>query len=448
MSGKVLVMHNGARDHYEVALALHEAGLLETLVTNGYRHMNGGVFQSLVAALPGGARKLAGRRRPEIPDDRVASHWGMEIFSQLARRFGTTIGNHATAWQEAAMGRSAARRARAQECAAVLSYSYCAYPLFRALQGTGIRRLLFQCHPHPATARRVLRAEAERWPELAPSLLREKELSCAEGYYQQLVEEPRLADGILAASSYTRQSLVENGIDPERIRVIPYGADSFDATARATAEVDRSSEEPFRILFVGQMGQRKGLAYLFEACARMGMDDAVLVLCGRGFSLEGPLARQASLPWVEVQRDLSDAELAVQYQRADVFVLPSVLEGFGLVLLEAMAFGVPVVTTERGGGPDLIRDGENGALVPAGDPGRLAEVLSHLRRQKAVRERLATASRQTAAEFTWRRFRQGVAAAVTDLLASSPGRDEPPGKTRTNATPHSPNALFVPPNRA
>ena len=413
MSGGVLVLHTGARDNYQVALALHEAGLLDVLVTNGYQGANSTLPDSALAKLSPIAGRLRSRNCAGLPPNKVVSALWPDVVSVAARNLGRTLHSRVFRWQERRLGLMAADVALRHKCAAVVSYNYCAYHLFRALEGSSVRRVLFQCHPHPLTARQTLELEQQRFPS-SQTLLDEKEMSWGSRYLAQLVAEPRMADVIVAASQFTRDSLIDNGTPSERITVVPYGS---DAPRLSSSKDDVNSRHrksgPFKILFVGQMGHRKGLSYLIDACERLGMKDSVLDICGRGFALE---TNRSLPPWARIHRDLSDAELAAHYRSAHVFVLPSILEGFGLVILEAMHFGVPVITTTATGGPDVIRDGKNGFVVAPRDVNALAAALARFRDDRLLLDEASVAASVSASRFTWDRFRNGIVDVVRPSL--------------------------------
>ena len=412
----VIVQHTGPRDNYEVALALEQTGLLHALVTNAYDVRNGGPLQRALSALAPIQRRLPGRSRSGLSDDHVMPSWGLEIVSQGAYLCGERIGRATFAWQEKQLSKKAARMARESDCAAVLSYNYCAYHVFRLLQGSAVKRILFQCHPHPRTARRILRDELQRSPEWSLSLNEEKELSWGDKYFRQLEAEPRMADLIIVASTFTRDSLIENAIDPKRIVVVPYGTDDFRFEGvAASSRCERGGS--LRVLFVGQMGQRKGVRDLLNACEFFGWNRCDLTICGRGFDLD-PAALSLGSRSITIRRGLSNEDLAQEYRSADVLVLPSVLEGFGLVLLEAIRFGLPLIATTNTGAPDIIQNEREGFIVPIRSPEAIASCLDVLWREPEKRKRMSEAALCTAATLTWARFRQSVCDAVLHFLTA------------------------------
>jgi glycosyltransferase involved in cell wall biosynthesis len=175
------------------------------------------------------------------------------------------------------------------------------------------------------------------------------------------------------------------------------------------------------VLYVGQLIERKGLRYLIDAYDRLKRTyaDVALVLLGYG-PLRNELeetARMRGLPDVHFLGHMDVEQIPRAYAMADVFVLPSLEDTWGLVVNEAMACGLPVVVSERvGGSVDLVRDGENGFVVEAGDADALAERVGVLVRQPELAERLGACSMQLIQQFTPERAAHGFAAAVDHAL--------------------------------
>jgi len=206
------------------------------------------------------------------------------------------------------------------------------------------------------------------------------------------------ADAIVVASSFVRETLTRRGVPADKIHVIPYGTDAADAAAVARAE--RSG--PPRVLFVGGCSLRKGIPYLLDAFRRIDT-DATLRLVGREnaplFTRLGGLPPRVTAVGVK-----TGAALAAEYAAADVFVLPSVEDGFGLVTLEAMAAGVPVVVSANAGSAEVVRDGENGFVVPARDITTLSDRIAALLADAPLRQRMGEAARRTAAARSWQAY--------------------------------------------
>ena len=307
-----------------------------------------------------------------------------------------------------------ARRLARSRGAGVLSFSYYAYAAFTAA-AEGLPRAIHQVHPHPASVRRLLKEEMERVPDCVGSVAAEEEIRGDETRFRQLCAEPGLADVCLAASSFTAATLVENGVPAERIRVVPYGVD-LDFFRPPPAPPGG----PLRVLFVGQMTQRKGLRYLLEAWRRLALPDAELVLAGRGPADRELLARYDGL--FRAETGVSAGRLRELYRTSHLFCMPSLAEGFGLVYLEALACGTPVIGTPNTGAADLLRDGRGGFLVPIRDAEALAERLLWCHGHRAELAEMRLEARRTAERHSWAAFRRGVLAALPD---GGPARPRP-----------------------
>ena len=412
-SAKAVVVHGGARDSYQLAVALSEAGLLEALVTDLFWPSERPWAQWMLPRLSPRWRELVLRRSmPALPSASVVQlvgdglrgvaldRWSQASFS--VRRLSTRIA-------DAALGRTAGRRART--CGAgLVAYSYFAY---HAITEYGGPAMLFQVHPHPASMRRILQHELAAHPDCAASLQQEWELALPDDDYEQLANEPHLASHLLAASSFTRDTLVEHGIPRERITVVPYGVD-LDLY-RPASRVAETPAAPLHLLFVGRINQRKGIKYLLEALRVFSSEHVRLTVCGRvvdDLELFRPFGSQ-----VELRPSVSQAALIAAYQTADLFVFPSVAEGFGHVLLEALACGLPILTTTRTAGPDLIRNGVEGFVVAPGDVDALVKTIRWALEHRTELEGMRNSARFCAEGFTWRRFRDGVTAAVRAYLS-------------------------------
>jgi glycosyltransferase involved in cell wall biosynthesis len=216
------------------------------------------------------------------------------------------------------------------------------------------------------------------------------------GVVARTVREYAEADAIIVTSSFVKRTLVERGVDGSKIAVVPYG---FSAPARASAE---RTDVQLRVLFVGGTSLRKGIPYLVEAFRRV-QAPATLRLVGRANPALG--RRIGGLPPnVVVAGPKSGLDLQAEYRAADVFVLPSVEDGYGLVTNEAMSAGLPVIVSDHAGSAEVVRDGENGFVVGARDVAALADRLETLLRDGDLRRQMGAEARNTACSRTWKTY--------------------------------------------
>ena len=404
----MVLVQSGARDAYQVALALSDAGLLDTMVTDLFWPSDRAWARFLAQSLPVAIRRLLLQRsEPRLPSAAVhlrAITGSATLLLDKLRMIPAPMRRQLMRHADATLGRAAGQRAN-QRNAGLLSYSYYGFDAFTRYRGDGI---LFQLHPHPASMRRILSAELAAHPDCSASLQQEWELALPEEDFQHLVRETKMARSFLAASSFTRSTLVEHGIAQDSVHVIPYGVDS----SRFTPDASRcpTLTGKLKLLFVGRINQRKGIKYLLEALRLVSSDQVDLTVCGRvvdDLELFQPFADR-----IRIRPNVSAEELVVAYQSADLFVFPSVAEGFGQVLLEALACGLPILSTTHTAAPDLIASGRQGFVVEPGRPEPLAERIEWALTHRAELFAMRAEARQLAEQFTWQRFREGVVDAV------------------------------------
>lgn len=221
-----------------------------------------------------------------------------------------------------------------------------------------------------------------------------------------LVRAARRADAAVAISRDTAEEVRRlAGVTPA---VIPYGVGLSPQTAAGPTAADGR----FTVLFVGRLVERKGVRVLLDALAQPGALQACrAVIVGDGperGDLEAYAAALGVGERVSFRGRISAAELAQAYATAQAFVLPAVLdqrgdtEGLGVVLLEAMSYGVPVVASRIGGITDIVEDGNTGLLVAPGDARQLAAAVQRLAEDVTLARRLGEAGRRLVQErFSW-----------------------------------------------
>ncbi len=411
---KAVVVFAGARDRYQVPWALNEAGLLEALVTDAYWPADRNWLTRTVGVVSarGGAPPRWARTRycSGLSSDRVRISGGA-LAALLAMR---AVPHQALQIHKDRCLGGLARATALRREAALLAYSYYAYAAFQASEPRPRLRFLFQVHPHPRSVRAILAEELERVPAARASLMAEPDLGLPENRFQELADEPHLANGWVVASSYTRRSLIENGLPAGQIHVVPYGVDSAVRDRYRRPPTDAG---PLRAIFVGSLIQRKGLTYLLDAVRALKTRHLRLTLCGRGF-VDDALLRQYADVDPDVRLNLPSSDLFRRIQESDVFVFPSLVEGFGHVILEAMACGLPVITTSHTCAPDVMQEGVHGFIVPIRDSDAIAERLAWGLDHRADLAAMGEAAAAQAGLFTWPRFRAGIREAYRSMVAA------------------------------
>ncbi len=224
-------------------------------------------------------------------------------------------------------------------------------------------------------------------------------------------EELALADRVLVPSTFIQETLKEAPSSPKNVEIIPYGAPA----CRSVEPVTRIPGTPLRALFVGGLSQRKGLSYLFSAVESLG-GSVRLTLIGRkpvGCKILDDHLKRYN--WIS---PMPHEQLIDEMSRHDVLVLPTLFEGFALVILEAMSQGLPVITTDHSGA-DILTDGGNGFLVPIRSADGIAGKLSLLYENPDLLEAMKEKAVVTARQLTWEKYQNQVATVLCAALSDN-----------------------------
>jgi len=289
---------------------------------------------------------------------------------------------------------------------AVYAYEDGARDIFRVARERGFRRAYDLPIAYWETSIRLLREEAERYPDWEPTLIG---TSDSDKKLERKTQEFELAELVICPSNFVLESLPASARAQKKCVVAAFGSPNVDLPLHP-----RVSSGKLRVLFAGSLTQRKGLADLFQAMKLVDSNQVELVVMG---SLLRPLAwyREQFRQFV-YEPTRPHGEVLRLMQSCDVFVLPSIVEGRALVQQEAMACGLPVIATKNAGADDAIRAGETGFLVPIRSPEAIAEKITWCATNRALLNGMGIAARKRAAEFTWRAYGETLVSAVRALI--------------------------------
>jgi len=291
----------------------------------------------------------------------------------------------------------------ARKVNAVYAYEDGAMFTFREASRLGLKCLYDLPIGYWRTYRHLLGVEAERWPEWKNTLTG---LSASQAKLDRKDEELRLANRIFVASSFTASTLKDYPGQLAPVDVIPYGF----PTVAGNRDYEKISGRPLKLLFVGGLSQRKGIADLFAAVERLG-NAVSLTVVGKKVTADCP-ALDAALAKHNYIPSLPHAEILKTMRAHDVLVFPSLFEGFGLVITEAMSQGTPVITTDRTAGPDLITHGKNGWLAEAGSTEALYNAIGDLLHQPDNIAAAGIAAMEKARSRPWQVYGKELASAI------------------------------------
>jgi glycosyltransferase involved in cell wall biosynthesis len=294
----------------------------------------------------------------------------------------------------------------------IYGYEYSALASFQEAERRGLARIYEVPAPEHDFVENLIQREIKRFPELNNSR-RAYFLARQQRRTVRRRQEWDLADVVIVNSKFTRDTYDAAGLDVSRVRVIPLGAPQVHSGG---AQGGGGLAEPLRAMWAGGFSVHKGAHYLLSAWRGFfaGGKAATLDIFG---TIQLPDKLMHGLPSsVRVFSSVPRAELFMRYREADVLVFPTLCDGFGMVVTEAFAHGLPVVTTKRAGAAELVRHGENGLIIPAGDAGAITEALDWCLTHRIELKAMRRAALETAARWQWRDFRQALAGNVIDGL--------------------------------
>jgi glycosyltransferase involved in cell wall biosynthesis len=235
-------------------------------------------------------------------------------------------------------------------------------------------------------------------------------------------------DSVLCVSNYTRRRLLEQvaKLLPERLQVFPNAlSDTWTGSIRPPVALETRKRFILSVTRLEKGDRYKGIVTVIEALSMLADRSLEYVVVGQGKDmafLQWVAARSGVGSRVHFLSGIGDQELIVLYEKCEAFVLPSGKEGFGIVFLEAMFFGAPVIAAAEKGALDVVHDEENGLLVRFGDSMAVGRAIERLLDDRELRERLRRNGRATVTDggaFTFSRFveRSGMVLGIPGALA-------------------------------
>ena len=282
-------------------------------------------------------------------------------------------------------------RRHVDECTVFHGWNHQSLYSLRKAKELGARVIIERSNAHPVIQDRILREEFERFGVKYPA--------SAQWLIKKHVQEYEEADAVIVCSEYVRRTMLEMGTPEEKLKLLPVG---FDPQRFKPGE---KPDKVFRVLFVGLIGIRKGVQYLLEAFKKLNLPDAELVLVG-GPSSDSRLFLSQYRGLYRHVPFVPQEQLRELYHSASVFVLPSLEEGFGMVVAEAAASGIPVIISENVGA--TIRDGQDGYIVPIRDVDALAARILTLYEDDKLRREMGQSAHEYIQRFTWQRYYDGL----------------------------------------
>ena len=412
-----------------IARAIYEADDLYEFRTGGVDNVRWPPLrwarQGVSVALPGLDRQLSRRQVSQLPPEVVRANWLWELPRVLASRL--TSGESLEDWlwerSEKALDRNCARIVCRPDVGGFLGVEHGALASLRAARALGKPGVVAYLSPHHRTRAKWVDVEFDRDPALlTPGRARSERLAPLRD--ERRDEEATTATWIETGSTFTTRSLVDAGLPPEKILTVPMGGP--DPISERSLPTQAPSN--CRFAYVGPVSVRKGAHYLLRAWNRISGRGAQLHLYGKvllsSTSAQLLIIQPRGAP-AAFHGSVPSAELHDVYLQSSVLVLPTLCDGFGMVVAEALAHGLPVITTSNAGAADLVEHGRTGFVIPPANEDALSACMQWCVDNPAALFAMRRAALAAAARWTWADFRRRHTAVLNEALGTGVVSDAP-----------------------
>ena len=414
---KILLVHPGTQHSFRVATALKESGLLFKFVTTVYNKEDSRLMKILMLFLDKNNVERASKRNCKalVDADVVQFCEWMGIISLVLVRIDKSqkIYNLWNKWTYDRFQRETVKyiKKNRSEIKAVIGYDTASYILFDKLskQTQEIVRITDNAHSsryylHDIYNKIENGEFYKTFENEGGGFLKSKKV--AEFYKEELLK----SQYHIVASTFSKNAAIYSGVSPEQIFMCPYGVDK-----KFTRTLNKDFTGPLKVLFVGEVNQRKGIYQILQSAKEINREDVEFNIVGRGGNVCSHLYEEYK-PYVEFLGHVSFDHLIELYATSHIFVFPSLGEGYGLVILEALSAGLPVICSHNCVGPDVVKDGINGFVIDAGDKDALIDKILWFDNH---REELAVMSENSVTSvknLTWKKYNHHLVKILSEII--------------------------------
>jgi glycosyltransferase involved in cell wall biosynthesis len=392
-----------------------EGGALQAFVTT-FVYQKDGVLSSLLGRLPferakRATRQLARRAIEQVPPHLVHSHPTWEILRSGAAIAGAGPVASDLAWDimSHSFDKLVARR-YVPQTQSVHAFEYTALATFNRAEQEGVAKILYLPSLDSKQFEEIQQREKSNWKELVGSHDAYFNAKFARRYDRRQ-REVALADVIIAISSLAARSHIASGAAPAKTFVCLPGAPPPIAEVRVSPS---RKSLPLNVIWAGPFSLRKGAHYLLDAWKRLNAKSAAVLNVYGKLVLPDRLLPSVT-EGIVFHGSVSQVQLFSAFEEGDVLVFPTLSDGFGLVVSEAMARGLPVITTDQAGAADLVTQ-NNGLIVPTADSRSLADALRWCLDNRERLQAMRFGALETARARQWSDFRRDLRGALNTGL--------------------------------
>ncbi len=405
-----IVSQIGARQHYGVPRGFLYKSDLRVLYTEAWCHWGRSLFSRGSKQF----RAFATRCHEDIPNRLVVSFNWHVILQALQRRPATLTTEQeyrqyieTGKWFATRVARHLKMRRLEPEKDVFLGFNTGSFETIQLMNERGIPNVLDQIDP-AAVEEQIVYEETLKWPGWQKAAGRIPDF-----YWQRMRDEWSAANMILVNSQWSKDALIKQGVPAEKMFIVPV---AYEA-ARTHLPSRKNMDGPLTVLWIGSVNLRKGIQYLIQAAKLLLTNPRIrFLIAGPIYISDQALATApANMQFIgKVNRDQTEE----MYRRADVFVLPTISDGFAITQVEAMAQGLPVITTPNCG--EVVTPEVDGLIVPASDAQSLAGAIARLDENRLLLREMSYRALDKSAHFYLPRQAQLVEEAVINYRAGRP----------------------------
>ena len=405
---KIIVSNPSIAPHVKQTVkAYQDAGYLYKLYTSFFDHPES-KFSAVLKKIKPLRKDVSRRAIDELPIEKIKSRPIPELLRSFAARvLSLTITDRIWEWSELGFDKWVAANLDAKTTDAIHTYEHAALVTLKKARKLNIFGIYEQPSQHHTFFTKIAKQQFAIYPELN-SVVSELLINAkAEKRNRRRDEELALASLIICNSTFTKKTLIAGGVDEEKISVIPLAFPKINQHPKPAKH-----KTPLVFIYAGNQSLRKAshLLYLAWKKCNFSEGEAELWLIGKMLL---PKNLRKDLPGkVIIKENIPHNELMALYESADIFILPTLADGFGMVIAEAMSQGVPVIASENSCGPDVITHNKNGWLITAGDVNSLAGQMQWCINNPDNVRSCGEEAKIKAAKWQWPQYRQKLSETV------------------------------------
>lgn len=405
---KIIVSNPSVAPHVrQTVKAYNDAGYLYKLFTSFFDHPQN-KLSSFLRKIKPLQKEVSRRAFHELPIEKFVSRPIPELLRSVAARvLSLTLVDRIWEWSELGFDKWVAGNLNPTTADAVHTYEHAALATLKKASELSMFGIYEQPSQHHSFFTQIARQQIALYPELnsasAELLINAK----AEKRNKRRDEELALASLIICNSTFTKTTLIAGGVDEGKIKVVPLAFPAVNLKPKPQRD-----KKPLVFIYAGNQSLRKASHLLYLAWRKCDFpaDKAELWLIGKMLL---PETLRSNLPGkVTIKENIPHEEMMALYEQADVFVLPTLADGFGMVITEAMSQGVPVIASANSCGPDVIEHNKNGWIIAAGDVDLLADQMKRCVANPENVQSCGEAAKIKAAEWQWPQYRQKLAETI------------------------------------